>query len=62
MDVTKTRAKPDLGQNYRAPAHIVVWAKAQATKRCRATGEPVTWSQIIRETLEAAAKKINATH
>jgi hypothetical protein len=57
MSVPKSRTKPDLGQNYRVPAQIVAWAKAQATKRCKATGQPVTWSQIIRETLEAAAKE-----
>jgi len=56
MSGVKARTKPDLGQNYRVPPALVAWAKAQATKRCKATGEPVTWSQIIRETLEAAAK------
>lgn len=43
------------GQNYRVPAHIVAWAKREATKRCKATGKPVNWSHIIREVLETAA-------
>jgi hypothetical protein len=45
------------GLQYRVPEHIVAWAKTEARIQCRETGEPVTWSQVIRATLEAAARK-----
>lgn len=56
MKETATKTKPT-GQNYLVPPHLVEWARGQARARCLATGgEPWTWSMVIRDTLEAAAK------
>lgn len=38
---------------YRVPRDLHARATREAARRCRATGQPVTWQQVIREILRA---------
>lgn len=49
-----SKPKQTYGRNYRVPDRVVDWAVAEAWTRCRATGQPWTWSQIVREVLDRA--------
>lgn len=45
------RITPSKPQLYRVPRDIHTRAAAEAQRRCKATGRPVTWQDIMRESL-----------
>jgi len=53
MDKTKTQLN-----HYHMPRELHARADAEARKRCKATGKPVTWQDVVRETLDKALPAI----
>jgi hypothetical protein len=56
MGKSTTPKRDYSGRPYRVPHHLAEKAEAEARRRCKKTGEPIRWTDIIREVLEKHLK------